>query len=222
MPVSRLRILPRSCAEAVKDATVPKRAQVFCMLPAARLSTAIPPFLGPRRPQPGRTRCSTQLPPPGAATRASPDLPKSWKPRRIDHSGKVAGRRTARPPHDVCPDGCCLLPAAPRPPSSAQTDSDPPRTAPSPIPILRSTRGAGSGLGGAAGREQLPAMRLRAPLRGNKGGGRRARPCTPPTASLPLGSSAAWPRQKKIYTFFGQALLSANDLFENVHSLPFA
>lgn len=66
-------------------------------------------------------------------------------------------------------------------------------------------------------------MRLRAPLRGNKGGSRRARPAHPPPPASPLGAPQPGQeyRPKKRYFFFF-FFLSANAVFESVHSPPFA
>lgn len=186
VPASHLWILPRSCAGAVKEAAVPR---VFCVLPAARMSAAILPFLGPRRPQPGRTR---------RGIKGIPSSAKTSETQENRAHGRLAGWRTARRPHGFAPMAVAETPSGHRAMRSS-------RSSPSPIPILR------SGLGGAAGREGAASSHaVRAPLRGNKGGGRRARPRTPPPPASPA-SSAACPgaqTKKKKDTFFCKLCLA--------------
>lgn len=74
MPVSHLRTLPGSCAEAVTEATVPQRAQVFCVLPAARMRRCRSRF--PEAPPPP-ARPNPRLCPAPASRRGNEGIPTS-------------------------------------------------------------------------------------------------------------------------------------------------
>lgn len=221
MVVSYLGVLPRSCAEAVNEATFPKIAQVFSVLPAEPVRFS--PSWGPAAPNPAEPAALPRAPLP-ARNKGIPSSPETFETQENRTYRENRGLEDTPPTPRGFPRWLLPPPGSPATPRLAQTDGDPSRSAPSPVPILRGIRGARE-QPGRGGRQGTASSHAAA---GAPSGEQRREPAGPsphtPRRQHPpweLRSLAKSTDKKKKDTLF-LALLNANALFESLHSPPFA